>query len=450
MPSKVSTTSPPKKMEQVVAATADMTVSTVTSSNQLRPLHCAAQEYAWGRLGSSSTVALMKDAQVAEDNDDTFSIDEDKPYAELWLGTHPSGMSMVTVEDETTEVVEKHTLLDYIKQDPLLHCGDANDRDISYLLKVLSVRKVLSIQAHPDKKLAEQLHAERPKIYKDPNHKPEMAIALSDKVRAMIGFRSLSEISQNLDEYPEFREAIGEAMTHEIKKLDTSPQAVKSVLRQMFKVYLEQPDKVIRKKVDTMVNRLRKLKHHNDLQKLIMQLEQQFPGDCGIFAPLIFNVVDLEYGQGLYIGANEPHAYISGEILECMACSDNVVRAGLTPKLKDVPTLVNMLTFQTCEPDIQNGETIDDCTIRYKPPVQDFCVEIVYVPAGTKYELSAIPSASVLLTLEGDALLNQPTTQMNIKFGSAAFASANTTCTIEAGPYGVRLTRAFTNVFHKE
>ena len=45
--------------------------------------------------------------------------------------------------------------------------------------QVLSVAKALSIQAHPDKALAERLHAEQPQHYKDDNHKPEMALALT-------------------------------------------------------------------------------------------------------------------------------------------------------------------------------------------------------------------------------------------------------------------------------
>lgn len=52
---------------------------------------------------------------------------------------------------------------------------------------MLSVAKALSIQAHPDKELAKVLHKMRPTIYKDANHKPEMAIALTD-FRALCGF----------------------------------------------------------------------------------------------------------------------------------------------------------------------------------------------------------------------------------------------------------------------
>lgn len=46
------------------------------------------------------------------------------------------------------------------------------------------------------------------------------------------------------------------------------------------------------------------------------------------------------------LGANEPHAYLSGEIIECMAASDNVVRAGFTSKYRDTQTLCSMLTYK--------------------------------------------------------------------------------------------------------
>lgn len=54
---------------------------------------------------------------------------------------------------------------------------------------MLSVAKALSIQAHPDKKLAQFLHSTQPHIYKDPNHKPEMALALTP-FEAICGFAS--------------------------------------------------------------------------------------------------------------------------------------------------------------------------------------------------------------------------------------------------------------------
>jgi mannose-6-phosphate isomerase len=416
----------------------------------------------------------MKEAQAVQEDDDVFQVEETQPYAELWLGTHPNGMSQVTVhkelqhggtysddsEDGTTpepassssdsSLSDRRSLLDYVQSDPLLHCGEPVQQDLSFLLKILSVRTVLSIQAHPDKKLAEKLHAARPDVYKDPNHKPEMAIAISDKVTAMCGFRPLPEIAQHLQDYPEFRELLGSETVSELEKLQNSP-ATRAVLQHMFHGYIEAAEEQVQKHVEQMTTRLRSMDQQNELQKLILQLEEQFPGDCGIFAPLIFNIVELNKGQALFIDANEPHAYISGEILECMACSDNVVRAGLTPKLKDVHTLVNMLTYKTSPPNVKEGQAVDKYTLRYEPPVKDFCVEMIHVPAGEMYELTDISSPSVILTMDGEASLKQDgVCSLDVSYGSAAFCSANTKAMVIAGPGGVRLTRAFTNVYHDE
>ena len=59
-------------------------------------------------------------------------------------------------------------------------------------------------QAHPDKELALQLHAKFPSVYKDGNHKPEMAIALTT-FEALSGFRDVADIQRNIITYPELR-----------------------------------------------------------------------------------------------------------------------------------------------------------------------------------------------------------------------------------------------------
>lgn len=106
---------------------------------------------------------------------DGGKVAEEQPYAELWMGTHPSGPSRMHDTNEN--------LSNYIGE------------ELPFLFKVLSVRTALSIQAHPNKTLATQLHKENPSMYKDPNHKPELALAVSP-FEAMCGFRALSEIAQ--------------------------------------------------------------------------------------------------------------------------------------------------------------------------------------------------------------------------------------------------------------
>lgn len=45
---------------------------------------------------------------------------------------------------------------------------------------------------------------------------------------------------------------------------------------------------------------------------LFERLHSDFPGDVGCFGIYIFNHVVLQPGEAIYLGANEPHAYLSG------------------------------------------------------------------------------------------------------------------------------------------
>jgi len=90
------------------------------------------------------------------------------------------------------------------------------------------------------------------------------------------------------------------------------------------------------------------------------------------------------------MGPNEPHAYLFGECLECMSRSDNVVRAGLTTKFKDVSTLCNMLTYHHGMPDIIRGciKKIGEgamVTI-YSPPVKEFEVGKIEIEPSKNME----------------------------------------------------------------
>lgn len=87
-------------------------------------------------------------------------------------------------------------------------------------------------------------------------------------------------------------------------------------------------------------------RHLTEKEQLILQLEKQYPADVGVLAAYLLNYVKLNPGEALYLGSNEPHAYLYGESVECMANSDNVIRAGLTPKQRDVKILCSMLTYK--------------------------------------------------------------------------------------------------------
>ena len=61
--------------------------------HRLFPLRCEAKSYAWGRRGRGSLVATL-----ACGMDDGFEVSEEREYAELWMGTHPSGPSLVSIQ----------------------------------------------------------------------------------------------------------------------------------------------------------------------------------------------------------------------------------------------------------------------------------------------------------------------------------------------------------------
>jgi mannose-6-phosphate isomerase len=125
-------------------------------------------------------------------------------------------------------------------------------------------------------------------------------------------------------------------------------------------------------------------------------------------APLFLNYLLMAPGESFFMAANEPHAYVAGEIIECMACSDNVVRAGLTPKFKDVETLVQMLTYSTGGPSIDAGAPLPDDprVLRYTPPVPEFEVLMLQCDPGDTLELKIKNVPAVFVIIEGTGMLD--------------------------------------------
>lgn len=109
------------------------------------------------------------------------------------MGTHSKKPSIVTNMDSPIN------LSDLLKSNPELVGQNIIERfgaaTLPYLFKVLSINKALSIQVHPDKKHAEELHRTKPDIYQDANHKPEIAIGEFYYLRVMIFFFAEEEFS---------------------------------------------------------------------------------------------------------------------------------------------------------------------------------------------------------------------------------------------------------------
>ncbi len=219
--------------------------------------------------------------------------------------------------------------------------------DLAFLFKVLSVNKALSIQAHPDSELAVKLNKEFPDIYKDPNHKPEMAIALTP-FEALCGFLPQDKLLNSLEATPVFKTAAAIPAEHlaSLKVKVLSGGSAKPELTAIFQdlFTLDANKAKLAAVIDSLIAHIKTIPETAQTvhQKLALRLHDQYSCDVGILVSFLMNYMTLQPGEALAICANEPHAYLSGDCMECMATSDNVVRCGLTPKLKDVKTLVSV------------------------------------------------------------------------------------------------------------
>ena len=182
MTTPTTTTTTTTSREDDSTTTTSLKLSPSFQDNQHAiPLIPVVKEYAWGIRGMDSRVGryAMQSGSIPE-------INPDVPYAELWIGTHSSGPAVL--QDGRS-------------------LQDAVGGELPFLFKILSAGKALSIQAHPDQATAQRLYQQDPQHYPDPNHKPEMAIALTP-FEAMCGFRRLEEIALLLKKHAEFAACI--------------------------------------------------------------------------------------------------------------------------------------------------------------------------------------------------------------------------------------------------
>ncbi|XP_042026872.1 mannose-6-phosphate isomerase 1-like isoform X1 [Salvia splendens] len=408
-------------------------------------LKCSVQKYDWGKLGDESAVARLYAKNSREE------VIGAEPYAELWIGTHDSGPSYVVaaaegvrdggVEGEDTYDRKKGdvvSLKDWIERNPSV-VGDKVLQKwgptLPFLLKVLSVEKALSIQAHPDKDLARILHKQQPEVYKDGNHKPEMALALT-KFEALCGFVGLEELKNVVRFVPEMTEVVGNSCGIQVLNTseDDGEKIMKEVLQSLFTDLMSASKTVISEIIPKLISRLNKKGQEmklTDKEELVLRLEKQYPGDIGVIAAFLFNYVKLQPGEALYLAANEPHAYIQGECVECMATSDNVVRAGLTPKKRDVQTLCSMLTYKQSFPEILPGVAANPYTVKYSPPFEEFEVDCYNIPEEVSIVIPAVGGPCVYLVVAGEGTMHAASSKEVIGEGDVLFAPANTEITLE-------------------
>lgn len=343
-----------------------------------------------------------------------------KPQAELWMGAHPNGCSEVVLAGQAQK------LSTLIESAPAAVLGEATQTrfgSLPFLFKVLCAEKALSIQVHPSKAQAEAGFAKEeaagisPKAanrnYKDPNHKPELVFALTP-YQAMNGFRAIPAILAL------FERVKLPALAELVAALAASQN--EAGLQHFFHQLLVLEGA---RKEEALAGLLAYAGEHQDEETfaLITSLAAQYPGDVGLFSPLLLNVVTLQPGQAMYLDACTPHAYVRGTGLEIMANSDNVLRAGLTPKYIDVTEL---LACTRCLPkpddQILLAPRMEGAVQHFEVPVPDFTFSVY--PAG-EHQLTTA-SAEILFAIDEAVILKRGDDTLRLEKGQSAFIPAAT------------------------
>lgn len=356
----------------------------------------AVQPYDWG--GYSFIPALLG-----------LPAHPDKPSAEYWLGTHPNAPSMVVCESGEKELA---TFLEEMGQPP-----------VSFLMKILDVRMMLSIQVHPSIPQAEEGYAREDaagiplraanRTYRDKNHKPELMLALS-RFWMLHGLRAEADLMREFSQRPSC------APLQAILK--------DSGLKGLVACALEPDNPQIQSVVRDLLDEIAAIKEPLDKSMPEFWIHRWLRDNPGVYRGilmiLLMHIIELQPDEAVYQPAQLMHAYLEGQNVEIMANSDNVLRAGLTSKHIDAQELLRIADFQPTSPDDYKVKVSRDADgiRRFDTPFQDFLLQEIVIPAKGEGKLKSDRS-QVLLCYSGKQLnVSDGTVSLSMLPGDSLFS----------------------------
>ncbi len=387
----------------------------------MQRLDGAVRRYAWG-----SRTLLPRFLGGEPDGD---------PHAELWLGAHPGDPA--ALEDGTS-------LADLIARRPVAALGPEVARRfggrLPFLMKALAAAEPLSLQVHPTAARARagfaREHAAgipvgaRHRSYQDESHKPELIVALT-RFEGMAGFRDVERsaaILRMLD-LP-WADAVADQLT-----VGEPDKALHTVVADLLALPGDEIAELLTA-VSAAARRAEEEGHRRrppsrrmhrerddvdrEATRVFAQtppLAERYPRDPGVLVTLLLNHVILRPGEAMFLDAGIVHAYTSGFGVEIMAASDNVVRAGLTPKHVDVPELLEIADFRPTPPPQWDPEEAGPTTLAYTPPVAEFSLHVVSAPAADL----PVAGPCIVLALDGEVTVATAADSQTLAQGDAVF-----------------------------
>jgi mannose-6-phosphate isomerase len=363
-----------------------------------RPVHlrCGVQHYGWG--DRSFIPRLLGEPTPASE-----------PQAELWIGDHPN---LPSVADLDGVPVPLDRLIDARPEAVLGHATlQRYGAQLPFLFKVLSAAAPLSIQAHPNRTqavvgFARESDAGIPltdprRNYRDPNHKPELLVALTD-FHALRGFRPLADIDRELQRHPS------------LAGLRASLGGCRRGLEALYAIFMRLPqaevDRLLAPVVADCATRATDPRNPEaERCAWLLRADALHGGDDhhdrGLLSFLLLNLLHLRPAEAIYLPAGELHSYLEGAGLELMANSNNVLRGGLTSKHIDVDALLSVLSVDPNSAQVMRPapDARDPDTTRYDPPAEEFALRVLSLrPAPALRTWHGGPALG--LVLEGSGL----------------------------------------------
>lgn len=344
------------------------------------------------------------------------------PEAELWMGAHPAGPSVVRNGSGACGLDE------IVAADPAGVLGpDVAARfegRLPFLLKVLAADKALSIQVHPDREtaraayLAQQEQGRARGAYSDDWPKPEVLCALTP-FEALAGLREPREAAGLLLE-------LGvEALEPVVERLDRGDdQGLVDALRMVLDHADGSRAGLLADVVAACEARVWDEGEHAQAYAAVVRIAADHPGDLGAVASLLLNHTVLQPGEAIYLAAGGLHAYLRGAGIEILANSDNVLRAGLTSKPIDIDELCRIVDPTVPVPVLRPAA--DECGVTaYETDVPEFSLHRIENRggAGSAVELPG-HGPRIVLALDGVARLESQGASLVLERGGSAFVSA--------------------------
>ncbi|MBB2892795.1 mannose-6-phosphate isomerase, class I [Flexivirga oryzae] len=354
---------------------------------KLRP---QVKAYAWG---SHTVLAELtgRPAPTAE------------PEAELWMGAHeaaPSGIGEVTLDQ-------------LVARDPVQALGPRVARHFDgrfpFLLKILAPQTALSIQAHPD---AEQALAAAPGTYVDRWPKPEALLAVTS-----------FEIFAGLRPYDDIRRVVKHLEVPSLAQLLDAVELREDPVATLLTDILRADGERQRTLVDEVVAACSARLSGADAESFdaVLRIARQFPGDIGLVVLLLMVHRVLEPGDYIFVPPGVLHAYVHGTCVELLANSDNIVRAGLTPKPLNIDELLRIVdSDRAMVPERPTPGRIHS----FPAEVPHFQLHVVE-PAPDPVTLPAADRPRIALALHGSVTLTCGAEALELMPGESCFLGAS-------------------------